>query len=229
MTAPTDFYFGCYWGDRGESPADCAQRILAVTSRLANIDQRFGHWEVVLSTQAGTPLMHDPHDLGLLLESVNPSRAAAPFVVSLVSQAHGEEVGASLRVACGGCAGVSGIVNSVVLKPIYSGYGHTPWLLNAKDILSMAAQSFEADWGALLTPEYRIGQSNRPRVPIVGALTFLADWRGKPPSGLPVDRVDHGWLIDLLGETVALPGVEEVLRVQRILDTAGLLQPTPLG
>lgn len=227
MADTPNFYFGCYWGGRPEGAEECASRVLRLTDKLSSIDPGFAVWQVVVSAQASRPLPGDATRLASLMEERNPERGNSPFVVSLVSWRQGEEVGASVRVSCGGSAGVPGVVNSVVLEPVYEGYGHAPWLRNARAIIGSAVEVFEPDWAALLAPEHRHEQSTTARVPIVGGLTYLDGWRGEPPAGLRTDRLCCGWLVDLLGNAGTLPAVSEVVRARKLLDDAGLMQPTP--
>lgn len=222
-----DFYFGCYWGDRPENAEVCAEHILDLTGHLARIDRRFGAWRVVVSTSGAQPLSSDATRLADMMRALNAADQTTPLVISLVSLLEGEEVGAALRVACGGCAGVAGILNSLVLEPVYRGYGLEPWLANACSILRAMVEAFDVDWGGLLIPEYRTVQGPPPRSPIVGALAYFADWRGEPPHGVSAERLTRGWLIDVRRDKTSLPLAEETAEARALLDVGKLLLPTP--
>jgi len=223
----TDIFFGCYWGDRLESTESCAARTIALARALARFDPAFAAWQLVVTAEGGAPLPDNPAELAGYIDAEAPGRGTSPITFTLVSWAQGKEEGAALSIACGGASGTPGILNSVLLRPVYEGFGLGPWMRRPRLILEAVVDSFQPDWGGLLTPEYRAAQAAPPRVPVVGAITYLDGWREEPPGGLPVERFHPGWMLDLLTGTGALPDRRAVLQLRDRLSHAGSLPPTP--
>lgn len=222
-----DIYIGCYWGDRSESAEGCAGRLLRLTGELGRLDPAFALWQLVVTAKGGEPVPSDPAQLARFIDARDPDRGKLPHVLSLVSWQKSRHEGASLSISCGGAAGISGVVNSVVLRPVYEGYGLDPWLQNARSILELAVQAFDPDWGVVLTTEFRAAQAVQPRVPLVGAVTYLDGWRGTPPTDVSASSFHRGWILDLHGGAATLPDIAEILQLRRTLSRTEMLQPTP--
>jgi hypothetical protein len=227
-------FLGAYWGDRPESHEACAARLRRTIESLEAIDPVFRRWRLLRPGRLPVPLPREPALLPDLVLGGRRRRDSDDGVIrelgcALAAASSLSGLGAHLHVRCGQAASTPGIVNSVLLQPFRTGQADDIWLRESDAIVRAVVAAWDPDWAVLGPRTFRAAQSQGDREPHASAVTYLADWLGRPPA-LPGDvrvvRLPQGTLLSLVQDD-RLPEVELALRTARALRAAGLLQAVP--
>jgi hypothetical protein len=239
---PEGYYAGACWGPRKESPEDCARRTAVFLNHLASCDPFLAHWYKParsLKDARKYPLM--PPDVPALTELFRRgvNRADGGDVIEDLGfsfsfgNGGGNYDSADLRLFVGGYSGA--VSNTCVLSLPRTG-SNAERVLTAPvltGVVRSMALAWDPDWAVATSDEHRRLMSKTSRAgTFVGWVTYLSRRRGTvPPLPAPV-RIepveDKGALIILTPGRLTASNPEHVdlgLRVGKLLDRAGLLQP----
>jgi hypothetical protein len=235
------YYVGAYWGERKESPEECARRAADFLNLLAPADPFLAHWYKParsLKDARKHPLM--PPDVPTLADLFRRGanrEKGGPVFENLGFTFWFDNGGptrdcAALRIKCGGYS--KGSNYCVLTLPAYGP--------NADRVLTAAvlthvvrsmAVAWEPDWAVATSNDHRdILSEEGDTGTFVGWVTYLSRRRGVvPPLPAPV-RIEpvenRGTLLVLTYErlTACNPAhVDLGRRVSELLDRVGLMQP----
>lgn len=227
-------YLGAYWGDRKEGPVECATRIRSCLAALADTHPLFRQWyidEESCRREADSPVSLEIGKLTSLVErgqvrddASGESIHALGYTVVLWN---GASLSTAMSCRIGAYPSVPGLMNNFVLR-LPSDEGDARGIYQretAGKMLSAVVASMQPDWATLGSYDLAMVQSVNHREPILGWLTYLAEWRfARRPDGFRVQPFDGGFLY------VAADSFEEtdgamVQAARRELE--GSLGPTP--
>jgi len=207
-----NFYAGAYWDARKESSIECADRLLACLSALAEIDQSLSTWYKKGSSRAAASR-----------EAVDSSSREA-LAELLVAGQNRRDVGgavirelgfnaalwnradepASFRVTCGSYIDNPAIKNVFLLQlPEFS--GHLESLGSRSSAIATVkafVDAWKPDWVTWASRDWRAVQSVSADCPVYGLATYVA---GKSAAGftfseVSVEQYGDGSLLAFNGE-----------------------------
>ena len=231
------FEAGAYWGSRPESVSACAHRLSEFLRSLVTIDASLSTWyETGTSREAAlrAPVATDAAALEKLLLA---GRHRGDFGHDIVEELgfsasvwNGQPVEVGLHVACGMYPRARGLKNQVdLLLPTVHEAPDLFRLQAATRVIEALVIAWDPDWATFESPRLRHAQDRDPRTPVIGWLTYLSGWRGRPmqiPSNARIQALGDGILL-VLGDDPTTVGAAELKATRSVLADAGCLEPTP--
>jgi hypothetical protein len=186
-----DWYVGAYWGNRRESAADCAARLLEFLTSLGSASGELSRW--FLKGWSRKQALNSPVPLSgeflteLMLKGRHYTDASHQLTEDLGFSAamwNGKEPGVSLRVGVGVFATGPGSSGNTVIMDIGRRVGDREALFDlgvAKRVMSAVAASWDPDWASWTTTDLRRSQREQQESleTNVGWLTYLSTPRAK--------------------------------------------------
>ncbi|MDY7231434.1 immunity 52 family protein [Hyalangium rubrum] len=233
------YYAGAYWLARHESAEACARRAEALFERLGRIEPTWRHWYETGSSFAEArerPFTPDTASFKALFER-KQNRMGDGFSFWLWTGDSPEET-TSVDGFCGSASFVPPPV--CVFKPPSEGPLAHRVLTSAvlSEVVRAMALAWEPEWCVATSEQHRDMLANHGEVPdvFVGWVMYFSRQRGPVPplpASVRVEPVeDKGTLILLTPERFTASNPEHValaVRVQELLDAAGLLRPLQPG
>jgi len=234
-----------FWGDRAETPDECARRAIAFLEAMARIDPLFTQFEY--TTRKRGKYVHSPVPLELeelskvIAKGVNRRDSDRSVIQELGYRlwvsTRGKGDHALLNLHCG-CYDTGSFANSCILQldfpePRYEQVVNVPVLTRMLGAMADAFDpqlghaGFHSFWDALPPPVHpRI----RKELSMDWLMYFSREWGTVPPLPAPV-RIeplgDRGTLVILSPNPVSASNPEDVelgRQVQGLLRKAGLLE-----
>lgn len=225
-------YLGAYWGGRGESPAECGERLSGCLGALSRIDPGLSEWFLRAGSKraASQPVAQDPDALAELFwkgrnraDFGGGALEHLGFAVGMWSRA---TPAVGLSVTAGGISDHPGVMNSFLLNfPAASADTASLYSPSSADkIMATVVEAWRPDYAVWTTHSLRDSQPRSVRMPTVGWITYIAD----APVALPrYPRLADGVLIHA-AESFGDTDTSAIQAVRRELQDASSLRPVPL-
>lgn len=242
-----NYYVGAYWGNRQESPGDCARRTRLLLQELSRCDSAFGQWFEKGRSRTDAlqrPVNPDEEVLRELFERSRSRRSVSGGTVSDLGFRVGlwngapEDESTALSLSCGGYASTSKtwVPNSCVID-LPQGGTSSVRLLRLPVMLSVVAAVvtvLEPEWGVVTSDAAREGTPKPgPGIPLIGWITYLGATLGDLPllpaqaRVVPIGASGSAVVITDQVFTARNPQhMKAAADVRAVLEKAGLLRRT---
>ena len=204
------FYVGAYWGPRGESVDQCAERLSRLLVSLGEIDPRLGSWfKTGGSRKAALKRPVDPsidalQELLLAgrLRRDNEARSVMSELGFRAGLWNGQDVEVGLSVRCGSPAAISGMTSNTLVMQLPLAEGEALALYRrevALEVLRSVVTAWQPSWCTWTNDSLRSAQNAQPGEVVAGWATYLAD-----PDGVRTDRLPAKATTEPLGSGLLL-------------------------
>lgn len=204
------YYLGAYWGPRGESADECAERLSLLLASLGNVDPRLTSWfKTGGSRKAALKRQVDPSIQALreLLLAGRPRRddeirSVMSDLGFRVGLWNGQEVEVGLSVRCGSPAAIAGMTSNTLTMQFPPAEGEAATLYRREVALAVVravVAAFEPAWCTWTSDVLRSVQCAQPNEIVIGWATYIAN-----PKGVRTDRLPAGTTAESLGAGLLL-------------------------
>lgn len=204
------FYLGAYWGPRGESVDQCAERLSWLLASLGDVDPKLSSWFKTGGSRKAAlkrPVAPSVDALRDLLLAGRPRRDdEARSVMSelgfRVGLWNGQDVEVGLSVRCGSPAAIAGMASNTLVMQFPPAEGEAATLYRREAALAVmraVVTAFEPAWCTWTSDALRTGQAAQPDEVVTGWATYVAN-----PKGVRTDRLPSGTAAEALGSGLLL-------------------------